>query len=59
MAEIQIAYEIERSDYAEANAAVHTAARKWYLDLSKLKLLPDRIGPDMRRRWCLRLLGDK
>jgi hypothetical protein len=33
MAEIQIAYEIERRDYAEANAAVHTAARKWYLDL--------------------------
>jgi hypothetical protein len=115
MTEIQIAYEIERRDYAEANAAVHTAARKWYLDLwaivgsavlllclplsyrepgkdwgypylvlpfaayllywavlwispflngagqPKLKLLPDRVGPEanVRRRWCLRLLSDK
>lgn len=33
MAEIQITYEIERRDYAEANAAIHRASRRSLLDM--------------------------
>jgi hypothetical protein len=33
MAEIQITYEIERRDFAEANAAIHRASRRSQLDL--------------------------
>ncbi len=33
MAEIHIAYEIERRDYAEANAAIQRASRRSYIDV--------------------------